>query len=69
MNKEILIKDCKSCQFFQVNMDGMYCSHPYWKDKPAYEDMIINQNNCRGTFPEKCPLRTENLSITYKLDL
>ena len=63
------ITDCyHSCSFFGTGMDGMRCEHPYWKDKSAYDNMIITQDNSRnGKIPEKCPLRKEELTITYKL--
>ena len=48
----------------------MQCNHPYWKDKGAYENMIITQVNSRdGKIPEKCPLKNEQLTIVYKLDV
>jgi hypothetical protein len=51
-------------------MDGMQCNHPYWKDKGAYENMIITQDNSRdGKIPKKCPLKNEQLTIIYKLDV
>lgn len=69
MKKEEKIKDCfHSCPFFGNSMDGMECNHPYWKDKGAYENMIITRNNNDGNVPEKCPLRDEQLIITYKLE-
>jgi len=69
MKKEIEIKSCfHSCPFFNVSTDGMQCNHPYWKDKGAYENMIITQDNSRyGKIPEKCPLKNGKLNITYKL--
>jgi hypothetical protein len=57
-----------SCPFFGTSMDGMECHHPYWKDKESYAGTIITQDNSRDCkIPEKCPLRTEELTITYKL--
>lgn len=66
MEKEI--KYCyHSCPFFSNSMDGMYCSHPFFEGK-GYESMIITQQNSRdGDIPEKCPLRSGELVITYKL--
>ena len=71
MEKEIKIKECyHSCPFFGTSMDGMECKHPYWKDKGAYENMIITQDNSRdGNIPEKCPLKNGQLTIVYKLDV
>ena len=71
MEKEIKITGCyHSCSFFGNSMDGMQCNHPYWKDKGAYENMIITQVNSRdGKIPEKCPLKNEQLTIVYKLDV
>jgi hypothetical protein len=71
MEKEIKITGCYySCTFFGNSMDGMVCNHPYWKDKGAYENMIITQDNSRdGKIPEKCPLKNEQINIVYKLDI
>ena len=71
MEKEIKITQCyQSCPFFGKSMDGMECKHPYWEDKNPYENMIITQNNSMdGQFPEKCPLKKEDLNILYKLDI
>ena len=57
--KEVVTRCCyHSCNFFGTDMDGMKCTHPYFEDKGAYENMIISQNNSRdGNIPEKCPLR------------
>lgn len=70
MNKITKISGCyHSCPFFSTSMDGMHCAHPHWDDKGAYENMIIDQENSRGgNIPEKCPLKDDDLSITYKLD-
>lgn len=57
-----------SCPFFGTSMDGMYCNHPYWKDRDAYENMIITRyNSDNGNIPPKCPLLTENLTVKYVL--
>jgi hypothetical protein len=71
MEKEIKIKECfHRCPFFGNSMDGMQCNHPYWENKGAWENMIINQQNSRGgNIPEKCPLKNEQLIITYKLGI
>jgi len=74
--KEIKITGCyyggtnQSCPFFGYTADGMQCNHPYWKGKGAYENMIITQDNSRdGKIPDKCPLKNEQLTIVYKLDV
>jgi hypothetical protein len=69
MKIETKINGCYHiCVFFKTSMDGMECGHPYWKDKGAYENMIITQSNSRdGKIPEKCPLRNEELKIGYKI--
>jgi len=71
MKIENKITNCyHSCWFFGTSMDGMQCNHPIWKDKGAYSNMIISHDNCKnGNIPEKCPLRIEDLVITYKLDI
>lgn len=61
------IKQCyHTCPFFETDMDGMICVHPKVKDD-GYAAMFITQDNSRQTFPERCPLRTEDLTITYKI--
>lgn len=36
----------------------MECGHPFWKNKPAYANVIINHNNStNGRFPVECPLK------------
>jgi len=69
MEIENKIKRCwESCWFYGITMDGMQCNHPYWKDKGSYDNMIITHENSRnGNIPEKCPLRQEELVVTYKL--
>jgi hypothetical protein len=69
--KNIKIKKCyNSCPFYGTSMDGMQCNHPYWKDKGAYDNMIISQDNSRdGNIPEKCPLRKEPLVVSLKYSL
>ena len=56
-----------NCTFFGKSVDGMECQHPYFKDKEPYSNMIITHENSRDTIPEKCPLRKEQLVITYEL--
>jgi len=56
-----------NCTFHNKSMDGMECGHPYFKDKGAYENMIITQENSMNKIPEKCPLKQEQLVITYEL--
>jgi len=66
---DIEVKRCyNSCPFFGSTIDGMECKHPFWDDKPSYDNMIITQNNSMGgIIPMKCPLRKEYLTINYKL--
>jgi hypothetical protein len=57
-----------SCPFFGNSMDGMECRHPFWDNKPAYENMIITHDNSKnGDIPEKCPLKYDFLIVNYKL--
>ena len=38
--------------------------------KNSYDNMIITHINSRdGNIPEECPLRKENLEITFELNL
>ena len=67
MKKVIEITVCKHwCPFYGTTMDGMVCNHPYFDDKEAFEDMIINH---RERIPSKCPLRKEPLDIHYKIKI
>ena len=69
MKKEIQVVGCfHSCPFFGSTMDGMVCNHYYWKDKEAFSEMIITNDNSKdGNIPEKCPLKIEQIEVTYKL--
>ena len=50
------------CLFFRNTMDGMECGHPYYDDKEAYKNHIIDIDNRHG-IPDKCPLRRDDLMI------
>lgn len=67
MNIRKEITNCfVNCPFYSRSMDGMECNHPYFRDKPPYSNMIFSQKNVvDDTIPEKCPLISENLKITY----
>lgn len=69
MEKQIEISQCyHSCPFFKTTNQEMYCNHPFFEDKPVYENCIITQDNSKnGKVPEECPLRKEQLTINYKL--
>lgn len=69
--KEKLVKECyHMCPFFATDMDGMKCTHPYFDDKGAYENMIITQQNSKsGNIPEKCPLRSGSTDIIMRISL
>ena len=70
MKQQITIKECyHRCPFFQTTMDGMECGHPFWKDKGAYDNMIITHENSKGRVPDKCPLLKEALTVTYELNV
>ena len=46
----------------------MMCGHPFWDDKEPYAGAIITHENSKdGKFPELCPLKIQELKITYKL--
>jgi len=70
MKTEKKISGCyHMCPFFATDADGMKCGHPYWIGKRSFDNMIITQQNSRyGKIPEKCPLRDDELIITYTLD-
>jgi len=73
VKEEMVIGCYHSCYFFGTSMDGMYCKHPYFEDKGAYENMIISQNNSKdGNIPKKCPLRNNiigDTEIVFKIKL
>ena len=56
------------CLFFHYDeeRDTMECNHPHWNDFDADENLIIAQDNSKdGKFPEKCPLKEEQLTVIY----
>ena len=58
--KSIEVTSCyHCCDFFESDMDGMFCSHPTICDQPR----IINQDNSRGRVPPGCPLRRGKTKI------
>lgn len=68
MKQQVTITKCiHQCPFYQTSMQEMNCNHPAWAGADPYDNMIITQENGREGFPEKCPLRKEELTITYKL--
>lgn len=60
------VTQCRKCPFLDSDMDGMKCTHPYWNDKGAYDNMIITQSNMWG-IPEKCPLKSKSVTTTIRL--
>jgi len=62
------IKNCGNCPFKTHTSDGMSCFHPYWKDKGAYDNLIISQDNIKMNSkpPKQCPLLKEDLVINIK---
>jgi hypothetical protein len=66
-----IIDNCyKNCIFFGKNMEGMECRHPYFDTQPSYSGMIITSENVRiGEIPEECPLRKEEVTVIYKINL
>ncbi len=67
----IKVESCvHACHFYNSSMDGMECMHPYFEDKGTYENMIItHENRGVGNFPEKCPLRREEVSLNYYIEV
>jgi hypothetical protein len=68
MEKEQIIYQCfMTCPFFG-SVHVMTCDHPYWEGSPVGLNMIITHENSRdGNFPQKCPLRMEDLTIKYRI--
>jgi hypothetical protein len=62
-NKIEIVYQCfHGCSFFGGGHE-MSCDHPYFKDKGAYENMIITQDNSHGRVPDECPLKNEPAEI------
>ena len=57
------------CPFFQLDGNLMECGHPYWKNKRLYDNLIINQDNCRGRVPDECPLRLDSIKMIETIEL
>jgi hypothetical protein len=69
VKKQIITGCYHRCIFFDTDMDGMKCSHPYFYGK-GYEGMIITHDNSKnGNIPEKCPLRDGRIKIVTKISL
>jgi hypothetical protein len=51
-----------------VDIDGMYCGHPYFEDLESWSNRIISQSD-RGKIPFFCPLRKDTLTTTHKISL
>lgn len=67
---EVVTGCFNQCSFYSSDMDGMKCTHPFFKNKGAYENMIITQSNSRdGKVPEKCPLRSGAIKISTTVRL
>lgn len=67
---EKLVRECyHSCPFFQLDVNVMYCGHPYF-DKSGYDGYIINQENSHDRVPDECPLRKDRVDeVTMKVSL
>ena len=68
MTETVIIKECyHSCPFFRASTEGMYCSHPHFKNgETGWEAHIISQDNSHGRVPDECPLMIEPLQVEYK---
>lgn len=66
-----IAKCIEACVFWRIHMDTMFCAHPYfdWKPTcdPEFSPFIIDKTMLYE-IPEKCPLRTESITVTYILD-
>ena len=68
MKETIEISNCYyNCPLWGDTMDGMACTHPYWKTQGAWDNMIITQQNSKDRVPDKCPLRKEELITILRL--
>jgi len=71
MSKTVVkVKTCwNACPYFTDEGHLMSCEHPYFDDKPAYENLIITHENSRNGIPELCPLRLGPIEITKTITL
>lgn len=74
MNKttNIKVSECyQKCPYYDV-VDGntMACLHPFFDDKPAYSNLIIDKWVARNkTIPNACPLRKGQIIETRIVSL
>jgi hypothetical protein len=68
MEKEIQVVKCRQCPLFLITVGGMECGHPVWDDNGQANKFITHENS-RDGFPDQCPLKGEELKITYKLKI
>jgi len=64
-----IVNDCWDCPFLGKSPDGMECDHPYFKDKGAYDNMIITHNNSHQKVPNECPLKQSSVTMIKKIEL
>lgn len=67
MKDNIVTKCIHGCDLQGSSMDGMFCQHPFWNDKPSYDRMIISHGG--PDIPVKCPLKIEPLEIGLRYSL
>lgn len=64
MKKVKEIDGCyRICPLQADSIDGPYCKHTFFENAQNGEDILSRDE----WIPEKCPLRKEDLNITYKL--
>ena len=61
--KEIIVDGCiHRCPLFKLEWGVMVCTHPYFDDKPSYENYIIT-SDIGHSFPKECPLKREKETV------
>lgn len=56
------------CPFFTVDMNNMWCSHPYFDDKHVYDSCIITHENSHTRVPDECPLKEHQVHSRTMLE-
>lgn len=66
IERKKVIKVCNKCYFFINTQDGPSCSHPYWKDKGAWDNMLSVKEI--KNIPFKCPLKKYDVVVRVTLE-
>lgn len=58
-----------NCPLQQSDMQGMYCNHPCFENKGFLAARIITRDNGVKGVPKECPLRKQDLKVSYTIKL